>query len=143
MRRTTRTTIFSWANSSAGATRAALEELYDRHGGAVYGLARRVVADEQLAHDVVQEVFLAIWRGAATYDGSRGSLSTWLFALTHHKSVDAVRRSQRHSGRRAPEEALTTRPTPRLRSMNRLFRRCGATKFEPRWPRCPNRSDGH
>src|SRR5205085_8890060 len=40
---------------------AALEELYDRHGGAVYGLARRVVADEQLAHDVVQEVFLAIW----------------------------------------------------------------------------------
>jgi RNA polymerase sigma factor (sigma-70 family) len=86
---------------------AALEELYDRHGGAVYGLARRVVADDQLAHDVVQEVFLAIWRGAATYDGSRGSLSTWLFALTHHKAVDAVRRSQRHSGRRAPEEALT------------------------------------
>jgi len=91
---------------------AALEELYDRHGGAVYGLARRVVADEQLAHDVVQEVFLAIWRGAATYDGSRGSLSTWLFALTHHKSVDAVRRSQRHSGRRAPEEALTTEADP-------------------------------
>jgi len=90
----------------------ALEELYDRHGGAVYGLARRVVADEQLAHDVVQEVFLAIWRGAATYDGSRGSLSTWLFALTHHKSVDAVRRSQRHSGRRAPEEALTTAADP-------------------------------
>jgi len=91
---------------------AALEELYDRHGGAVYGLARRVVADEQLAHDVVQEVFLAIWRGAATYDGSRGSLSTWLFALTHHKSVDAIRRSQRHSGRRAPEEALTTEADP-------------------------------
>ncbi len=91
---------------------AALEELYDRHGGAVYGLARRVVADDQLAHDVVQEVFLAIWRGAATYDGSRGSLSTWLFALTHHKSVDAVRRSQRHSGRRAPEEALTTQADP-------------------------------
>src|SRR5450432_1200567 len=91
---------------------AALEELYDRHGGAVYGLARRVVADEQLAHDVVQEVFLAIWRGAATYDGSRGSLSTWLFALTHHKSVDAVRRSQRHSGRRASEDALNTEPDP-------------------------------
>jgi RNA polymerase sigma factor (sigma-70 family) len=91
---------------------AALEELYDRHGGACYGLARRVVSDEQLAQDVVQEVFLAIWRGAATYDGSRGSLSTWLFALTHHKSVDAVRRSQRHSGRRAPEEALSTEPDP-------------------------------
>jgi RNA polymerase sigma-70 factor, ECF subfamily len=91
---------------------AAIEELYDRHGSASYGLARRVVADEQLAQDVVQEVFLAIWRGAATYDGSRGSLSTWLFSLTHHKSVDAVRRSQRHSGRRAPEEALSTEADP-------------------------------
>lgn len=87
---------------------AAIEELYDRHANASYGLARRVVVDDQLAQDVVQEVFLAIWRGAASYDGSRGSLSTWLFALTHHKSVDAVRRSQRHSGRRAPEEALNT-----------------------------------
>jgi RNA polymerase sigma factor (sigma-70 family) len=86
----------------------ALEQLYDRHGSACYGLARRIVADEQLAHDVVQEVFLAIWKGSATYDGARGSLTTWLFALTHHKSVDAVRRSQRHSGRRAPEEALET-----------------------------------
>jgi RNA polymerase sigma factor (sigma-70 family) len=91
---------------------AAIDELYDRHGSACYGLARRVVADEQLAQDVVQDVFLAIWRGAATYDGSRGSLSTWLFALTHHKSVDAVRRSQRHSGRRAPEDALSTEPDP-------------------------------
>src|SRR5450432_3618800 len=91
---------------------AALEELYDRHGGACYGLARRVVGDEQLAQDVVQEVFLAIWRGAATYDASRGSRSPCLFALTHHKSVDAVRRSQRHSGRRAPEEALSNEPDP-------------------------------
>jgi RNA polymerase sigma factor (sigma-70 family) len=89
---------------------AALEELYDRHGAASYGLARRVVADDQLAYDVVQEVFLAIWRGAARYDGSRGSLSTWLFSLTHHKAVDAVRRAQRHTGRRAPEEALLTEP---------------------------------
>ncbi|MDQ1484368.1 MAG: hypothetical protein QOJ62_61 [Actinomycetota bacterium] len=91
---------------------AAVEELYDRHGAASYGLARRVVADEELARDVVQEVFLAIWRGAASYDGSRGSLSTWLFALTHHKAVDAVRRSQRHSGRRAPEEALNVEADP-------------------------------
>jgi RNA polymerase sigma factor (sigma-70 family) len=96
------------SNHDAGA----LEELYDRHSAASYGLARRVVGDEQLAQDVVQEVFLAIWRGAAKYDGSRGSLNTWLFALTHHKAVDAVRRSQRHSGRRAPEEALTMEADP-------------------------------
>jgi len=87
---------------------AALEELYDRCGSASYSLARRIIADEQLAHDVVQEVFLAIWRGTASYDGSRGTLTSWLFALTHHKAVDAVRRAQRHSGRRAPESALDT-----------------------------------
>ncbi len=96
----------------AGRDGRALEELYDRHGAASYGLARRIVADEQLAHDVVQEVFLAIWRGAASYDGSRGSLSTWLFTLTHHKAVDAVRRAQRHSGRRASEDALLVEPDP-------------------------------
>ena len=96
----------------AGRDPAALEQLYDRHGAASYALARRVVADEQLAHDVVQDVFLAIWRGAASYDGSRGSLATWLFTLTHHKAVDAVRRAQRHSGRRAPDDALIAEPDP-------------------------------
>ncbi len=90
----------------------ALEELYDRHGQAAYRLACRVVVDEQLAHDVVQEVFLAIWRGAAGYDGSRGQLRAWLFSLTHHKAVDAVRGAQRHRSRRAPEEALECTPDP-------------------------------
>lgn len=89
-----------------------IELLYERHGPAVYGLARRVVGDEQIAQDVVQEVFMAIWRGAASYDGSRGSLTAWLYALTHHKAVDAVRRAQRHSSRRAPEEVLATHVDP-------------------------------
>jgi len=89
-----------------------IELLYDRHGSAVYGLARRVVGDEQVAQDVVQEVFMAIWRGAASYDGSRGTLTAWLYALTHHKSVDAVRRAQRHASRRAPEEVLATHVDP-------------------------------
>lgn len=89
---------------------AALEEMYDRHGPAVYRFARRVVVDEQLAQDVAQEVFLTIWRGAAAYDGSRGPLRAWLFSLTHHKAVDAVRGAQRHGSRRAPEEALESTP---------------------------------
>lgn len=93
---------------------SALEELYDRHGAAAYRLACRVVVDEHLAHDVVQEVFLTIWRGAASYDGSRGPLRAWLFALTHHKAVDAVRGAQRHGSRRAPEDALQTRPDAAL-----------------------------
>lgn len=93
---------------------AAFEELYDRHGAAAYRLACRVVIDEYLAQDVVQDVFLTIWRGAASYDGSRGSLRAWVFAVTHHKAVDAVRRAQRHGGRRAPEDALQTMPDPAL-----------------------------
>lgn len=90
----------------AGHDAAALEELYDRHGAATYSLARRVVADDQLAFDVVQDVFLTIWGGSASYDSSRGSVRAWLFGLTHHKAVDAVRRAERHHSRRAPEEAL-------------------------------------
>ena len=71
---------------------AALEALYGRYGRACYGLARRILTDEQLAQDVVQEVFLAVWRDASRFDASRGGFSTWLLSMTHHKAVDSVRR---------------------------------------------------
>jgi RNA polymerase sigma-70 factor (ECF subfamily) len=83
----------------------ALEELYQRYGGACYGLARRILRDESLAQDVVQEVFLTTWRGGG-YDSTRGSVASWLLAVTHHKAVDLVRKEERLRTRRASEEAL-------------------------------------
>jgi RNA polymerase sigma factor (sigma-70 family) len=70
----------------------ALAELYDRWARPAFSLARRVCADEGLAEDVVQEVFLAFWREPGRFDSARGAFSSWLLTLVHHKAVDAVRR---------------------------------------------------
>jgi RNA polymerase sigma-70 factor (ECF subfamily) len=71
---------------------SALGGLYDRYGRPAYSLARRICADDGIAEDVVQEVFLAFWRDPSRFDAARGSFGTWLLTLVHHKSVDAVRR---------------------------------------------------
>lgn len=73
---------------------AAIELIYQRYGGACYGLARRLLNDAALAEDVVQQVFLALWQGHG-YDPTRGAVSTWLLGITHHKAVDAMRREGR------------------------------------------------
>lgn len=69
----------------------ALAELYRRHGGAVHALARRVLADEALAEEVLQEVFVRLWRAPDRFDPDRGSLRSFLLAMTHGRSVDIVR----------------------------------------------------
>jgi RNA polymerase sigma-70 factor, ECF subfamily len=75
--------------------RDAFARLYDLYAGAAYSLALRVVRDRDLAADVVQEAFLAIWNQASKFDSSRGQPSTWILTVTHHKAVDTVRREER------------------------------------------------
>lgn len=79
----------------------ALEALYDRYGRPAYSLARRILGDSGLAEDVVQEVFMALWRQPDKYDASRGGFSSWLLAMTHHKAVDSVRREETLRRRRS------------------------------------------
>lgn len=89
----------------------ALAELYDRVGRVAYGLAFRVLRDERLAEDAVQEAFLAVWRTAARFTAERAKASTWILAIVHRRAVDLVRREEH---RRAapldaePEEAAAT-----------------------------------
>jgi RNA polymerase sigma factor (sigma-70 family) len=71
---------------------AAIEALHARYASALYSLARQVTRSERTAEDVVQEVFIAVWRSAERFDPSKGSVSAWLFALARHKAIDAVRR---------------------------------------------------
>lgn len=69
----------------------ALAEAYRRHCGAVYGLARRVVRDDGLAEEVVQEVFVRLWTAPDRFDPERGSLRTWLLSQAHGRSIDRLR----------------------------------------------------
>src|SRR4051812_36804219 len=102
---------------------AAIEALYQRYGGACYPLARRILDDAQLAEDVVQQVFLAMWQGSG-YDSRRGAVSTWLLSVTHHKAVDAVRREGNRRKRLAGEQVLVevaaTGPGPEDEAWARL-----------------------
>ena len=78
---------------------AAFEVYYDRHGGAAYSLAPRIVGDPQAAEDVTQEAFLSIWRSRARYDPTRGSVRAWTLGIVRNRAIDALRRE----GGRAPK----------------------------------------
>jgi RNA polymerase sigma-70 factor (ECF subfamily) len=86
--------------------RGAVDDLYDRFRRPAFALARRILGDDGLAEDVLQDVFLSVWRDPGAYDRGRGSFASWLLAVVHHKSVDAVRReeSQRRRQHRVEEE---------------------------------------
>jgi RNA polymerase sigma-70 factor (ECF subfamily) len=73
----------------------ALAELYDRVGRVAYGIAYRILRDERLAEDAVQEGFLAVWRSAAAFRPERAKASTWIVTLVHRRAVDIVRREER------------------------------------------------
>ncbi|SEL43135.1 RNA polymerase sigma-70 factor, ECF subfamily [Blastococcus sp. DSM 46786] len=92
--------------------RTAVDELYERFRRPAFALARRILADDGLAEDVLQEVFLGVWRDPDAYDRARGSFSSWLLAVVHHKAVDAVRReeSQRRRQNRAEDQAVLEGP---------------------------------
>jgi RNA polymerase sigma-70 factor (ECF subfamily) len=86
--------------------RTAVDDLYDRFRRPAFALARRILNDDGLAEDVLQDVFLSVWRDPGAYDRGRGTFASWLLAVVHHKAVDAVRReeSQRRRQSRAEEE---------------------------------------
>jgi RNA polymerase sigma factor (sigma-70 family) len=85
---------------------ATFQAMYDSYGADCYRVARQVVRDANLAEDVVQNVFVALWRGTACFDAARGSVQGWLLMITHHKAVDLVRSNQRHTGPALTDEML-------------------------------------
>ena len=65
--------------------------LYDNYSGALYTVVLNVVNDNELANDVLQEVFIKIWRQIATYDQTKGRLFTWMMNIARNASIDMVR----------------------------------------------------
>ncbi len=80
---------------AARSEQSALAELYDRFGRPAYGLALRILRDESLAEDAVQEAFLTLWRTSTRFVPERGKASTWILTLVHRRAVDLVRREER------------------------------------------------
>jgi RNA polymerase sigma-70 factor (ECF subfamily) len=97
--------------SIARYSEVALAEVYRRHGGAVYGLARRVLNDPAEAEDVTQEVFLRLWNEPDRYDPGRGSLRSFLLAQSHARAVDAVRSTSSRRQRESRDALRTARGT--------------------------------
>jgi RNA polymerase sigma-70 factor (ECF subfamily) len=85
----------------------ALAEAYRRHGGAVFGLARRLLNDPSIAEELVQEVFLRLWNQPEKFDPARGSLRAYLLAHCHGRSVDVLR-SDSSRRRREQRDAQRT-----------------------------------
>ncbi len=74
-------------NGDAGA----FAGLYDRHSRASYSLAYRMMGERQAAEDLVQEVFLGVWRAAGSYRAERGSVRTWILSIVRNRGIDQLR----------------------------------------------------
>ncbi len=78
---------------------SAMAALYDRFAPVAYGVAVRVLGDPAAAEDVLQEVFLQLWRNPQAFDARRGNLAAWLAVIARHRAIDHLRR-------RRPEDDL-------------------------------------
>ncbi|HWG86264.1 MAG TPA: sigma-70 family RNA polymerase sigma factor [Candidatus Acidoferrales bacterium] len=71
---------------------AAMAGLYDRYSGIVYGVALRVLGNTSAAEDLVQEVFLQLWRNPQAFDADRGKLAPWLAVIARNRAIDLLRK---------------------------------------------------
>ena len=84
-------------NAIAGGAVWAMESLYLRYSRILYSLAYRMVADHQVAEDLLQDAFLAVWRRATSYSPQTGAARSWLLSILHHRTIDYLRKVRRRS----------------------------------------------
>jgi RNA polymerase sigma-70 factor, ECF subfamily len=101
----------------------AFATLYDRHSRSAFSLAYRMMGDRQAAEDLIQEVFLKIWRAAGSYRAERGSVRTWILSMVRNRGIDQLRSTASRRRRRS-------KPPPRDSSRARSSPRPGATRGE-------------
>ena len=102
----------------------AFEVLYDRHGGAAYSLAYRIVGSRTAAEDVTQEALLSIWRSGARYDRARGSVRAWTLGIVRNRAIDLLRKESGRSPKLAAggEELLERSASDELTDTEALRR---------------------
>lgn len=81
----------------AGGAVWAMEPLYQRYNRILYSLAYRMVADHQIAEDLLQDAFLAVWKRATSYSPQSGAVRSWLVSIIHHRTIDYLRSVRRHA----------------------------------------------
>src|SRR5229473_5226671 len=84
-------------NAIAGGAVWAMESLYERYNRVLYSLAYRMVADHQVAEDLLQDAFLSVWRRATSYSPQSGAVRSWLVSIVHHRTIDYLRAVRRRS----------------------------------------------
>jgi len=90
---------------------SALEEVYARTSAKLFGICLRILGDREEAEDALQEVYVKVWRSAASFDPARGSPITWLATLARNRAIDNLRSSARSRGT-DPIEAAMDAPDP-------------------------------
>jgi RNA polymerase sigma-70 factor, ECF subfamily len=75
----------------------AMAQLYDRYSSIVYSVALRVLGDTGRAEDVMQEVFMQLWRNPGAFDSNRGSLAAWLAVIARNRAIDSLRKRRPES----------------------------------------------
>lgn len=76
---------------------AAMTELYDRYSAAIYGVILRIVVDEAVGQDKLQEVFIKIWKKIEQFDAEKGRLFTWLINIARNHAIDYTRSKEYQS----------------------------------------------
>ena len=75
----------------------AMDSLYQRYSRILYSLAYRMVADHQIAEDLIQDAFLSVWRRSTSFSPQAGAARSWLISILHHRAIDYLRRVRRRS----------------------------------------------
>ena len=117
--------------------------LYDRHGGAAYSLAHRIVGDPALAEDVTQEAFISVWRSGARFDAARGSVRSWTLGIVRNRAIDALRRASGSAPKLdLDDDAVLERQTPGELTDSEAIRRETRAGCAARSASCPTSSRG-
>lgn len=75
----------------------AMESLFHRYSGILYSLAYHMVADHQVAEDLLQDTLIAVWKRSSSYSPQTGAARSWLISILHHRAIDYLRKIRRRS----------------------------------------------
>jgi RNA polymerase sigma-70 factor, ECF subfamily len=94
----------------------AFEVFYDRHGGAAYSLAYRILGERGAAEDCIQEAFISIWRSGGRFDPTRGSVRSWTLSIVRNRAIDQLRSKAGKAPKMTfdDDEIIESRPSEEL-----------------------------